>query len=174
MSDTLLKYIPLLNAAKQDYIVGCVQRFADRPDFHRGLLPFLPAEEAARCLQLQLEILKAAQGHSDPVEQGKALLGEKFIRQTISIFRNALIYRLSEDEGSQVIHLNTIKLKRGYGKRFGNKFIIDVAEFGVLTFKRRIEGMIELQMVSRNQWKVTCHKNYLDLITEHLSDLYGS
>lgn len=172
MNDTLLKYIPLLNTAKQEYIVHCVQKFADRPDFHRGLLPFLPAEEAARCLQLQLEIIKAAQASCDPEAEGKAVLGEKFIKQTISVFRNALLYRLSEDEASEVIHLKTVRLKRSYGKRFANKFCVSLSEFGIFR-KKQTDGLVELQMVSRNMWKVTCHKEWLGPITSHLSDLFG-
>lgn len=167
---TLNDYIPLLRTVQQDYIVECVKRYTDRVDFHRGLLPFLPAEEAARCLQFQLEDLKAAQNNRNDLDQvGKALLGEKFIRQTISIFRTALIYRLSEDEATEVIHLNTVKLKKLYGTRFASKFYIRLSDMGMQR-KKPIDGMYELHMVSRNQWKVTGHKGYLNAVTEYLHD----
>jgi len=172
MSKTLIDYIELLRSPQQDYIVFCVQQHSGREDFHRGLLPFLPAEEAARCLQVQLENMKGAQNVNDADLQGRSLLGEKFIRQIISVFRGALIYRLSEDEESNVIWLSTAKLKRGYGRRFEKKFHITLAELGVQR-KSHIEGMFELQMVSRNKWKVTGHKDYLASVCSHLADEYG-
>lgn len=172
MSKTLMNYIELLRPVQQDYIVFCVQTYSDKPDFHRGLLPFLDPEEAARCLQFHLETIKSSQAVPDLEASSKAVLGEKFIRQIISVFRSSLIYRLSEDEASEVIYLNTVKLKRHYGKRFGNKFCVTLLESGV-SLKRPITGLFELQMISRNQWKVTGHKDYLWAVTDHLNDYFG-
>lgn len=169
---TLNDYIPFLKSVQQDYIVFCVQKYSDRVDFHRGLLPFLPAEEAARCLQFQLEDIKAQQGILNDLAQSNAVLGEKFIRQTISIFRNALIYRLSEDEASEVICLKSVKLKKQYGTRFGSKFFIRLSEMGIQR-KKPIDGMYELQMVSRNMWKVTGHKEFLPAVCSYLHDCHG-
>lgn len=174
MTKTLNDYIHLLRAVQQDYIVFCVQRFTERVDFHRGLLPFLPAEEAARCLQYQLEDLKSLQNNTSKnvTEIQNAVLGEKFIRQTISLFRNAIIYRLSEDENSEIIYLNTVKLKKYYGKRFESKFYIRLSELGIQR-KKPIDGMFELQMISRNKWKITGHKEFLGVVTQYLNDCYG-
>jgi hypothetical protein len=173
MSKTLNDYLELLNATQQEMIVFCVQRFSDRGDeFHRGLLPFLPAEEAARCLLFHLETLKQAQNVSDLTEVGKAVIGEKYLKQIISVFRSALVYRASDLEKSEVIHLNSVKLKRGYGKRFANKFCLRLTDLGI-NRKKPIEGLYEMQMISRNMWKVTGHKEYHDAVIQYLSDYYG-
>ena len=173
MSKTLNDYLELLNATQQEMIVFCVQRFSDRGDeFHRGLLPFLPAEEAARCLLFHLETLKAAQNVQDLNEVGKAMIGEKYLKQIISVFRNALIYRVSDLEKSEVIYINTVKLKKAYGRRYGNKFCLRMADLGVQRTKA-IEGLYELQMVSRNMWKVTGHKEFFDAVIQYLSDYYS-
>lgn len=169
---TLNAYIQLLKPFQQDYIVECVKRFADKPDFHRGLLPFLPADIAANCLRIQLEHMKNNQALTDLDQKGQALLGEKFIRQTISVFAGALIYRLSDDEASEVIFLKSVKLKRHYGPRFGKKFVLTLNELGV-SMKDQTKGLIELQMVSRDKWKVTCKSAWLNAVTEHLHDHYS-
>lgn len=170
---TLNDYIPILKGPQQEYIVFCVQKYADRPDFHRGLLPFLPAEEAARCLEYQLEFIKeAGHKHASEDEKLKAVTGERFIRQIISVFRNALIYRLSEDETSEVIYLKTVKLKKHFGARFDKKFCFRLVEIG-MTIKPPVQGLYELQMISKDRWKVTGHKEHHWSVCSFLSDCFG-
>lgn len=169
---TLNDYIALLRQPQQEYIVFCVQKYSDRPDFHRGLLPFLPAEEAARCLEFQLESIKEmGNKHNTDDEKARAVVGEKFIRQIISVFRNALIYRLSEDEQSEVIYLKTVELKKYFGARFAKKFCLRLADLGVPTKRRAMEGMYELQMISKDKWKVTGHKDNHGKVCMFLSDI---
>ncbi len=174
MSKTLSDYIPLLKPVQQDFIVRVVQEYTDRgKEFHRGLLPFLPAEEAADCLQLHLEVLrdKISKENND-AERAPSVIGEKFIKQTISVFRGALIYKANEDEMSEVLSLDTKKLKQRYKYRFNKKFHISLGELGV-NLKSQIKGMIELQMVGRNRWKVTCHHNYSAGVCSHLMDEFA-
>lgn len=169
---TLNSYIPLLRGPQQDYIVFCVQKYSDRPEFHRGLLPFLPCEEAAQCLQQHLEVIKGAQAVPDFEGKEKAVLGEKFIRQIISVFRSSLIYKASEDEASEVVWLNSKKLKKTYGPRYGHKFCINIMEFGVV-IKKPIKGLVELQLVFRNRWKITGHRDWLIDVVTYLQDSFG-
>lgn len=169
---TLNDYMTLLRGPQQEYIVFCVQKYSDRPDFHRGLLPFLPAEEAARCLEFQLEAIKALGNkfNSDD-SKSQAVTGEKFIRQIISVFRNALIYRFSEDEQSEVIYLKTVKLKKYFGARFAKKFCFRFADIGVSIKRPAMEGMYELQMISKDKWKVTGHKDNHVTVCDFLADI---
>ncbi len=174
---TLNAYIQLLKPAQQDMIVACVKQYCNRPDFHKGLLPFLPADEAEQALKFKLEDIKAAQSIAlvgDEIAR-EAVHGERFIRQTISVFAGALLYRFSDDEASEIIHLKSVKLKKRFGTRFHKKFCVRMsADLGVLnTFKRETDGLVELQMVSRDRWKVTCHKNWLQPVLMWLSDEFG-
>lgn len=171
---TLNDYIQLLKPAQQDLIVAVVLQYGNRPDFHKGLLPFLPADEATQCLKYRLEDIKVMANTSihGPERAAEAVLGERFIRQTMSVFAGALIYRLSDDEASEVVYLKTIKLKKRYGTRFDKKFCIRIQhDLGVLnTFKRPADSLVELQMVACDQWKVTCHKDWLQPVLQWLTD----
>lgn len=173
---TLNYYIERLKPAQQDLIVALVKEYCDRPDFHKGLLPFLPCDEAERALKYHLEDIKAKQAPSilGLEEQSKAVLGERFIRQTISVFADALLYQVCEDAASEIIHLKSVRLKRRYGTRFTKKFYIRLDELvGTFTYKAKAVGLIELQMVARNKWKVTADKGWIVLITEWLHDEFG-
>lgn len=167
---TLVSYLDKLSNTRQDYIVMCVQKYSGRSDFHRGLLPFLPCQEAADCLKANLEAIKAAQDMTE--NAGKALQGERFIRQTISIFGHALLTRVAADEDYQVIHLNSKKMMKHYRHRYGKKFSVNLREFG-FNGKGYLKSMYELQMVSRNLWKVTGEQTELPLMTSVLADIFS-
>lgn len=170
---TLIDYIEKLSGPQQDYIIFCVQKFSDRPDFQRGLLPFLPAKEAADCLLYQLENIKAlANAHNSDDDKAKAVTGERFIRQIISVFNNALIHNISEDDDYQIIHLKTVKLRKHFGARFDKKFYLRMGEIGY-HIKRPIDGLVQLQMVSKDMWKITCHRTHLASACNFLSDTFS-
>ncbi len=170
---TLNEYIPKLKTLQQDFIVNAVKQYCDRPDLHRGLLPFLPVDEAARALKYALEHVKAAQNTDDIAEQGKAALGERFIRQTLSVFAAALLYQVDDDQASEVITLKTVRLKKAFQHRFAKKFSVALdADFGV-PCKNPASRMFELQMVGRDRWKVTGHKDYVSIVTDDLASRYN-
>lgn len=170
---TLNEYIPKLKTAQQDFIVSCVQQYGDRPDLHRGLLPFLSVDEAARALKYALEHIKAKQDTDDVAERGKALLGERFIRQTLSVFAAALLYQVDDDQVSEVITLKSVRLKKAFRHRFAKKFNVSLAQdFGVPS-KDPAAGMFELQMVGRDRWKITGHKDYVNLVAGDLAARYN-
>jgi len=171
---TLATYLDKLNTTRQDYIVMCVRSYSGRPDFHRGLLPFLSCQEAADCLKFQLEHVKSSGDFADPEATSRALKRERFIRQTISIFGHALLTRVAENEDYQVIHLNSKKMMKHFRRRYDKKFVINLREFGYYTGKPGdINTMYELQMVSRNQWKITGDEASLPIITQVLADIFS-
>lgn len=171
MGKTLNEYIERLKPVQQDFIVWCVQEYSDRVDFHRGLLPFLDAHEASRCLKFKLEAVKqdvskmnALAGPSGLSEAPVPVIGEKFIRSIISIFEDALVPSMYEDEASQDMQLNTGKLAAEYGRRFSKKFCVTLGPGAK-------NGLVQLEMLpGRNYWRVTTHKGRLDEATTWLAE----
>lgn len=171
---TLNDYLTALNSEQQDYIVFCVKTHGDRAEFHRGLLPFLPAKEAADCLKFQLEHLKATQAIVDnPTMVYSAVKGEKFIRTILSKFANALLYPTDDGTETIFLHLKSTKMKRYFGKRYGHKFSVTAQEFGWQIAKKPISGLVELQMVSRNKWRVTGPSGFGTSVASQLQDMFG-
>lgn len=164
---TLVGYIHLLKPVQQDYIVYCVTEHTDRVGFHRGLLPFLSALEAARCLKLQLELI--SMGPPIPYminEKPVPVIGTKFIRGIISIFEGALVHRLSDDEASVQMYLKSHKLASEFGSRFGKKFCATLGPGWAP------EGLVELEMLGKDKWRVTTARKRLDEATTWLAEQF--
>jgi hypothetical protein len=171
MSRTLNDYLVLLKPKYQEYIVHCVKEHGNRPDFHRGLLPFLPAEEAARVLRFRLEDIKAGTTIPGVPTEINPVIGEKFIRGIISVFEGALVHKLHEDERSETIRLSDAKIYKTYQKRIRDgKFCIRI---GMLTNASHLDCLTELEWVSKDLWKVTAKSGLLEHISLELCDCYG-
>lgn len=172
MSKTLNDYLVLLKPKYQEYIVHCVKEHGNRPDFHRGLLPFLPADEAARALRHKLEDVKTGAVPAIPGETPTAIIGEKFIRGIIGVFEDALVHKLYEDEHTECLHLSDAKIYEVYQNRIRDgKFIIRLALGGRLP---KFELLAELSWASKNRWNVTAKKGNFEEIALNLADVYGS
>lgn len=158
---TLGEYIERLRPVQQDYIVYCVQEFGGRKDFHRGLLPFLPALEAVCALLYKLEEVKG------PPTVGTAInpvVGEKFIRGILSVFFDAIGTKMYADEDSVEMYLKTAKLQDEYGRRLSKRFCV--------TLGISPDSMALLQNVGHNLWKVTTRKRWLEATTLWLAETY--
>ncbi len=161
MSDkTLNAYIERLKPAQQDFITFCVKKYGNLYDFHRGKLPFLKASTATLCLKTHLERMQ------ERPDSG-TYPGVKFVRQIMSVFADHYGHRLYEDETSEVIFLLSHKLKKLVGPyRMSGKFLIRPARY-IWTDPNRLA---ELQMINRNQWRVTAHKDDIEGVTLWLTD----
>ena len=162
MTRTLNDYIEKLKPIQKDYIVFCVKEFnaKTRGDFHHGLLPFLSAQEAAECLKKQLDYLESVGG-----------TGQKFIRQILSVFASALQnHRLYEDEVEEFLHLKSAKMKKTYGvHKMSGKFNVRIRRY----LNVREDRLFELQMISRDFWRVTTHKDDMPNVSGMLMDWFG-
>lgn len=155
---TLNDYIHLLKPAQQEYIVHCVRDYGARPDFHRGLLPFLRAEEAAVCLKVKWYQIAAS---DTPV-------GTRFIRNLISVFEGALVHKLYDDEETITMTLSPMKLAKFYRKQYSDHFFITTA---IIT---KPQFLVELQRKpGTHKWKVTGSKAAMDKVTTWLSDNFA-
>lgn len=161
---TLVDYIDKLKPIQQEFIVFCVVEYGNRPDFHRGLLPFLKASEATFCLKTHLERL-------GEIKDGKPdYPGIRFIRQTMSVFADHYSHRLYEDEVQVIMQLKSAKLKKMVGPfRWSGKLVIRLLRYTYVSEDR----LAELQLVSRDTWRVTTHKDDSNLVTLWLSDVCG-
>jgi hypothetical protein len=154
LAPTLNAYLEKLKPQQQDYIVWCVREYGNRPDFYRGLLPFLSAQEAANVLNHRLELIKV---FSTENPEGR---GVRFVRGIIGVFEDALPHKLYEDEASATIYLSDVKLQSYYKKRYDHSFHVMLIGY-----------MAHLERQSLNYWKVTTKQFRLEHVLQLLSDI---
>lgn len=161
---TLNTIIDTLSATQQGFILVCVQEYGQRPDLHRGLLPFLPLEEAANCLRYRLELLKGAATEANPTPPG-----ERFLRQLLSRLEQNLPRVPIDRTASVTMQLSDIALVKRFKKRVEKRFYIgSLGTDG--TISSPSDQLIEMNWVGPNKWKVTTSKNALDSATTWLAD----
>jgi hypothetical protein len=158
---TLNNYFEKLKPIQQEYLVMCMLRHGNRPDFHQGLIPFLDAQEAAKCLELHLVLMK--QQAIGPIK------GEKFIRGIMSVFADAVSYKLHKDEESINIMLNDYLLHKYFKRRFSKHFY--VIQDPRNNLPRHI-GLVSLEWLSKDYWKVTAQRGQLNYATTWLTDMF--
>lgn len=160
-SKTLNEIIHRFNAKQQDYLVHCIQKYGDRKDFHRGLLPFVPSDMAFRALTMHLGFL-GQYTDTDP----DVLKSMRFARGILSLVKEVQENRLYSDEASKVIFLDDIKLLRHFKKRYAHKFY-------TIYRPANTDTLIGLERMKKNYWKVTARKMHLEGLVEILSDNFS-
>ena len=156
---TLNSVIEKLSSHQQNMLVYLVRETTKRKNFHRGLLPFLPADEAARALKGGIELSKGTTDDPD-----KTLMGLRAIRRIESILTDVLPDKLYEDEASVNMFLSDAKLVMAYGNRVTKKFSIMLKQDGEWKY------MTQLEWIKPNYWKVTTHKDNLEHVTTVLAE----
>jgi hypothetical protein len=162
---TLNPYIHLLKPKQQTYIVYCVKTYGNLSDFHRGKLPFLSTQTAANCLNVALERVKASYTPCLPGEKEIPIVGIKFIREIIDVFKDSLTNYLYQDEESVTMMLRDASLADEFGRRYGDRFNVSYSRW-------KQDDLINLQRLGRNKWKVTTHKAKLDQATTWLAETF--
>jgi hypothetical protein len=150
---TLNEYINKLRPVQQEFICFCIREHGNRPDMHRGLLPFLSVLEADRCLKEELI--------------RKQMPENRFIRQCLSVFSDAVPHMIATDEESVVMSLNSKKLMRHF-RVYRNDFF--VFSGGVCIGVEHTP--VQMERINYNQWRVRCSRKYQHTITTWLADKF--
>lgn len=168
-SKTLSEYLHLLKPKHQEYILFCVVKWSDREGFHRALLPFLPVPEATRYLKFQLERLK--EEIISPDETLTPRKGVKFIHHILSLLEASGAQKLCEDKVTIKMQLSTVCLAREYGRRFNKRFCVTIS---YPNGRPQIfpTNIVELNMVGKDIWAITCHPKVIDRVTTWLAETY--
>jgi len=168
MTLTMMPYLDKLKPVQQDYIVWCVREFSLKPygpDFHRGLLPFLAAEEAAWYLECRKQQIASAYGFVSSVGATSTLdtlKGTRFIESILDVFR----FDLPRAPGAnQVIWLSDEKLRKANRRRYAVKMTMKLPALK--------NELVQLERISKNNWKVTAYRNLLPQALTILSDQYA-
>ncbi len=155
MGKTLNELIEVLKPKQQDFIVWCVREHGERPDMHRGLLPFLDAQQAFHCLTWALEMRAL---HADST-------GTRFIREIISLITPILDHPLCKNTASAIIQVNHGRMVSS----FGQYWVQPVFHARLRTANCKLErsgGLVRVEMTNRpNHWKITAPREALDSVT---------
>lgn len=162
MNETLNKVCSQLSPAKQDVIVGCIQTYTSRQEFHRGLLPFLPAEEASRVLNLHLQTIR----EFEHVPRAS----ERLILSILDTIKGIIGETLSPDFETVEMQLSDKKLQYAYPRRYGTKFAMRFPGFAGKLTGEPADGLVYLDRIGVNKWKVSAHKRLMEHVTTFLAD----
>lgn len=147
---TLIECIDQLKPAHQEFITRLMKAYR-RPDFHRGLLPFLRVDETILLID------------------GFSKRDGKFRAQLLNVLHKHLNYRLYPDEVSVVMYLKDVMLAKHYYQDFKSGFCIWVPEkIDWATDKNY--SRVYLSQISKNNWKVTAHPKSMERVTTFLAE----
>lgn len=156
--NTLNSIIEELTPTQQEFICFCVREHGNRKDMHRGLLPFLKAEDAANSLTAQLISM-----HNSLIEEAE-FKKIRFIKTLISKIRALIPYKMYTDETSVTMNLSTRALAAEFGRRFGDKFCVSLG--------RDKSKLAMLEKAGKDQWKVTTSQKLIDQTTTWLAEAF--
>lgn len=165
---TLNDYVDLLRTNQQEYIVWCIQQYTERKDFHRGLLPFITTREVSEALKIRLQVLKDQILTDETI---KYPVGVKFIRSIMSVIEAELLKKLCEEDASTIMFLKTVKIAQMMGRKFDTEVALKLATLYGTTITT-MDGWVQLKMVGKDKWKVTCHKKALNVVTTWLAERF--
>lgn len=169
---TLNDYVDLLKTNQQEYIVWCIQQYTERKHFHRGLLPFITTHEVARCLKAHLEVLKIKAIELDFINNQKVpLVGHRFISTILSIIEAELLKKLCEEDATTVMFLKSVKIAKMVGRKFDTEICIRLVNLYGASITT-VDGFVELKLVGKDKWKITCHKKVFDIVTTWLAEKF--
>lgn len=156
---TLNPYIEKLKPIQQEYIVYCVKQYGDRPDFHRGLLPFLSVNEADRCLRLVL---------IDPVQHpgvDEIRKGIRFINGIRDVFIDAVEPAYTYPDYTHVdMGLNSVKLIKKYRKQRNSQ------QFNIKVPLASKAVLVQMKFLRSKNWRVTAPRSSISQVTTWLAE----
>lgn len=154
MGKTLVELIPKLKPVQQEFICNCVQEYGNRPDMHRGLLPFLSVEDAVVYLYAKMAMMEMPEN--------------KFIRSILSILGEGLPpQKWLPDEEAILMELTTRKLWRFFSTRR------DYIQFDARKYNlSRGTIPVQLERTNYNQWRVKTSRQYQNRVTTWLAEQF--
>ena len=167
---TLAEVIEKLNPVSQEFICNCVRDFGDRPNFYRGVLPFLPIREALFAIEAKLiEIQEGAHVLGKEIPPSKT----KFIDKLRRLLSNAI----KDDEPdpnrtTTVMTLNSAELSRVFSFRFRSHEPFYV-RYNIHHAEKYQDAMVKLQLIGKNSWEVSAHKSIFEGATTWLADEFN-
>jgi hypothetical protein len=156
-----------LKPAQRQFICIVMKEWGNRPDIHLGTLPFLSAGEAYRVLSIQIESMKevGAAAASLNLDDRSAALKVRFAQNILSLIRPLVPYKVYPDEASVDLILCDKELRLNFGRRYGKEFNTTMGKIFC-----NPDAVVHLEMLSKNNWRVTTKKSKLEDATIWLVD----
>jgi hypothetical protein len=155
---TLVDYFERLTPKQQDLLVYAMQKFSSYPDFHRGMIPFLRADEARQVLY-ELMTTNVMMHANAPEPE---VIRIRPIKAIIGVFEEACTNllpghtRMQQEVTWGTLILNDQKMAKRFRLPMKGTYLVDISlYFHEPVIRREGTLYVELHWLRKNTWEVT-------------------